>query len=145
MCYFSQKSVAFMHESATFHRKVPFSCMKVLRSGKIVVSCKSNCTFLEMRPKAHTPREQRAKWVRLPDPTHAGTKYPVRGNPSLRYRASQSSFLVEFVCRGGHFGCHFDNFGAPGPHLDPKRAQGPQNVRYFMCVSVKRSPCLSHF
>ena len=50
---------------------------------KSTVSCKPNCTFLEISPKAHTPREHRAKCVRLPDPTHAGMKYPVRGHPSL--------------------------------------------------------------
>ena len=29
-------------------------------------------------------REQLSQSAHLPDPTHAGTKYPVRGNPSLR-------------------------------------------------------------
>ncbi len=47
-------------------------------------------------------------------------------------RASQSSFLVEFMCPGDHVGFHFGHFGSPGPH--PKRAQGPQNVR-FSCPS----------
>ncbi len=48
---------------------------------KSIVSRKPNCTFLEIPPKAHTPRKQRAKWVRLPDPTHAGTTYPRSGEP----------------------------------------------------------------
>ena len=57
----------------------------------------------------------------------ANTKETTKGGGRSE-RASQSSFLVEFVCPGDHFGCHFGRFGSPGPHLDPKRAQGPQNV-----------------
>ncbi len=38
--------------------------------------------------------------------------------------------FVEFVCPGSHFGGHFGNFGCPDPYLDPKRAQGPENIRF---------------
>ncbi len=34
--------------------------------------------------------------------------------------------LVEFVCPGCDFGGHFGDFVCLGPHLDPKRAQGPK-------------------
>ncbi len=43
-------------------------------------------TFLQKHRKPHAwIREQLSKSAHLPEPTHAGTKYPVRGNPSLRY------------------------------------------------------------
>ncbi len=37
---------------------------------------------------------------------------------------------------GGHFG----NFGCPDPHLDPKRAQGPENVRFHRFPARTSSP-----
>ena len=44
-----------------------------------------NHTFLQKHRKPHAwIREQLSKSAHLPDPTHAGTKYPVQGNPSLR-------------------------------------------------------------
>ena len=30
----------------------------------------------------------------------------------------------------GNFECHFGDFGCQGPHLDPKRSQGPKNCRF---------------
>ena len=49
-------------------------------------------------------------------------------------------FFVEFVCPRGHLGGHFGNFGCPDPHLDPKRAQGPENVRFHRFPARKSSP-----
>ncbi len=52
---------------------------------KHIVFMHKSMTFLQKHQKAHAPiREQLPKSAHLPDPTHAGTKYPVRGNPSLR-------------------------------------------------------------
>ena len=45
----------------------------------------NNFTSLQKHRKAHAPiREQLSKSAHLPDPTRAGTKYPIRGKPSLR-------------------------------------------------------------
>ena len=47
---------------------------------------KQNANFPSKHRKPHAwIREQLSKSAHLPDPTHAGTKYPVRGNPSLRH------------------------------------------------------------
>ncbi len=72
----------------------------------------------------------------------AGT-LPAETHPnSKKYRAERPPFFLlvvmfclyvffEFVCPGGHFGGHVSNFGCPDPHLDPKRAQGLPNTRFY--------------
>ncbi len=49
-------------------------------------------------------------------------------------------FVVEFLCPWGHLGGHFGIFGCPDPHLDPKRAQGPENVRFHRFPARTSSP-----
>ena len=43
------------------------------------------------------------------------------------HSASISSKNRQFFC---DFGGYFGDFGCPGTHLDPKRAQGPKNARF---------------
>ena len=44
------------------------------------------------------------------------------------------------MCPRGHLGGHFGNFGCPDPHLDPKRTQGPENVRFHRFPARTSSP-----
>ncbi len=37
----------------------------------------------------------------------------------------------------GNFGCYFGNFSGLGPHLDPKGARDPTNVRFERFLSLK--------
>ena len=61
------------------------SCTKPCFFLEMCAPLARNHTFLQKHRKPHAwIREQFSKSAHLPDPTHAGTKYPVRGNPSLR-------------------------------------------------------------
>ncbi len=44
------------------------------------------------------------------------------------------------MCPWCDFGDHFGYFGCPGPHLDPKRAQGPRSQTYSFCQISGRIP-----
>ena len=69
-----------------FHKHVVLLCMNALSflQQKMVMHKQLHFSGKKHR-KAHAPiREQLPKYAHLPDPMHAGTKYPVRENPSLR-------------------------------------------------------------
>ena len=88
----------YLRISSTFYRITPLTPISICWALCIVVMYKTrylsakhialmhkNTTFPQTLRKAHAPiREQLSKSAHLPDPTHAGTKYPVRENISLR-------------------------------------------------------------
>ena len=58
------------------------SCTKPRFFLEMCAPLARNHTFLQKHRKPHAwVREQLSKSAHLPDPTHAGTKYPVRGTP----------------------------------------------------------------
>ncbi len=65
-----------------------FSLLSSLFSRNVCPSCTKPYFSAKHRKPHAWIREQLSKSAHLPDPTHAGTKYPVRGNPSLRRAAS---------------------------------------------------------
>ena len=68
-----------------FSRNVCPSCTKPHFLRKMCAPLAPNPTFLQKHRNPHAwIREQLSKSAHLPDQTHARTKYPVRGNPSLR-------------------------------------------------------------
>ncbi len=80
---------------------------------------------MQKHRKAHAPIcEQLSKSIQLPDQTHAGTKYPVWGNPSLRCRYVSMSVLfsvIDSIC---------SNRNALTENIIPKhrRATKPQQI-----------------
>ncbi len=83
--HFFKNCVPLLHETTLFREM----CAPLAR----------NHTFLQKHRNPHAwIREQLSKSAHLPDPTHARTKYPVRGNPSLRYRAFCEMFSVCLYC-----------------------------------------------
>ena len=66
--HFFKKCVPLLHETTLF--------------GEMCAPLARNHTFLQKHRNPHAwIREQLSKSAHLPDPTHAGTKYPVRGTP----------------------------------------------------------------
>ncbi len=91
-----------MHESSTFLQQVAFHAYK-------------------LRFSVRTPKAARVDtWTtleicHLPEPTHAGTKYPVRGNPSLR-------ITTKYMCLSVDFFNVFYVFLDFGPEMGSRRA-----------------------
>ncbi len=82
--HFFKKCAPLLHE--TFFREM---CAPLVRNHTFCEKCvpplAPNPTFLQKHRNPHAwIREQLSKSAHLPDQTHARTKYPVRGNPSLR-------------------------------------------------------------
>ncbi len=81
-----------------------------------------NHTFLQQKHrKPHAwIREQLSKSAHLPDPRHAGTKYPVRGNPSLRYIRLSMPTLRGLVLEGWRDGSKTLTRGDGGNPAKPR-------------------------
>ncbi len=100
-----------------------------------------------IRPKGHKPRNLKNRYSACKNRSKnieiQGGTLPIFFVLNLVVRAGMSTLpkfrpkVGSFCC---HFGGHFGDFGCQGPHLDPKRAQGPTKTRFYRFLDEKVVP-----
>ncbi len=82
---FSDKtSTCLLKPNTNSLTRVPFRVGETQLSPQTAVSRKPDTNYTQnIERRTRRTRKQLSKSARLPDQTHAGTKYPVQGNPPL--------------------------------------------------------------